>query len=246
LCRALAASDKRLRAKKIIDWMDAALDHRDARRRMRRLHWLLRRLKWVPVALFANLFLIAPASVALLGYSVWYVPITLHVGLSAVAVITFLRASTKLRLARQDDRFATASMLLLFPPSTARYAELLSRDLLWSLHPIATALATLDRDSVRHLARQELMGWNTGRLEGGERESPCQTVEEWYRETFEARLLTALEGCGLHRQEILQPPSPEPGALTYCPRCHAQYRGGFEKCVDCDGLALLPHGRKIS
>ena len=241
LCRELAASEKHLRAKKIAESIDDALDQQEVRRCIRRLRWLLRRRKWVPVALLGNLFFLAPTSVALFGYSGWYVPITLHIGLAAVAVVTFLRTSAKLRVAG-DNRFATASMLLLFPPSTARYEELLSRDLL-SFHPIATAIVTLDRDSVRHLARRDLMRHGTNELGGAGRENLSYKIDAWYRDAFEARLVEVLDEYGLHSKEILRPPAPEPGALTYCPRCHAQYRSGFEECADCDGVALVPHSQ---
>ncbi len=241
LLRELENSDSEHRGRRIIETIDRALDHDDARRRMRKMRWILRRVKLVPLLLIANLFVLAPTFVTLFGLSIWPLPVALHSALSILAVVIFRRAATMLPPRRQEDRFAIVLMLLFFPPSTARYAELLSRDLLSGLHPLAVAAAVLDREAFKNLARDELVELQNDKVDNDVIVSQSYSVENWFRRTFEKRMLKALERYGLSLEELHQPPCPEAGAVTYCPRCHAQYRSGFQECIDCDGIDLIPH-----
>lgn len=233
LVRRIDACDRRDRA--IADAIDAALDDREARRRARRLRWALRRFRWLPGALFANLFVLGPVLFATLGVATWPIPAALHAALAASAAVAFVRVDRKLYPDR-GDRFTTVVTMLLFPPAAARYAELLSRDLMAGLHPLAVA-AALDRDLLDELARRTLRESRRGASESHENDA-----EAWYRRAFEARVSSALERYGLDPRALDEPPPPEAGAVAYCPRCLAQYRSQARDCADCEGIALVPLG----
>jgi hypothetical protein len=123
--------------------------------------------------------------------------------------------------------------MVLFPPAATRYAEILSRDLLTDLHPLAAAAAT-DRRALERLARQAVLE--------SRRRMPDETQGAvWFRRTCEERMLLAFERYGVDPGALEEAPEPEAGAAAYCPLCHAQYRSGIDDCVDCDGMRLVAH-----
>jgi hypothetical protein len=231
--RELSADEPHRRAGKIVEAIDKTLDHRTGRRRVRRMRALARRSRWISPALLANLFVFAPGAIAIVGGWIWPVPAALHVVLSTAAAVAFHRIDRILHPGRRDERFSQILTMVLFPPAAARYAEMLSRDLLGDLHPLAAA-AALDRKTLEPLARQAVFD--------SRRRVPEETEPEaWFRKTCEERMLLALERYGIDPGAIEEAPQPEAGAVAYCPRCHAQYRARVDDCVDCEGMSLVAH-----
>jgi len=231
--RELSRDEPHRRSEKIVDAIDRMLDHSTARRRVRGMRWLVRGSRWLPLVLFANLFVLAPGLLAFFGGWIWSVPASLHAVLSAIAVVFFFRTDKILYRDRRDDRFSHVLTILLYPPAAVRYAELLSRDLLAGLHPLAVA-AALDRKTLTELAREAVVD--------SRRRVPKETEDAaWFRRTCEERVLLALKRYGLDPRALEEAPQPEGGAVAYCPRCHAQYRSGIDDCVDCEGMALVEH-----
>jgi hypothetical protein len=231
--RDLSGEEPHRRAEKIVQVIDRKLDRATARRRVRGMRWIGRRSGWLPLALFANLFVVAPGLLSFFGGWTWPVGASLHLMLSAIAALVFSRTDKILYPDRRDDRFSQVLTILLFPPAALRYADLLSRDLLGDLHPLAVA-AALDRKTLTELARNAVVD--------SRRRFPNETEDAaWFRRTCEERVLLALKRYGLDPRALEEAPQPEAGAAAYCPRCHAQYRSGIEDCVDCEGMALMAH-----
>jgi hypothetical protein len=231
--RELSVDKPPRRAEKIVEAIDKALDHRTARRRVRKMRLLVRRSRWLPVALFINLGIFAPGAIIIFGAGIWPVPAAVHVVLSAVAVVVFYRTDRILYPGHREVRFSQVLTMILFAPAAARYAEMLSRDLLNDLHPMAVA-AVIDRETLPQLARQAVC--DSRRLLPEETEPAA-----WFRRRCEERMLLAFERYGIDPEALEEAPQREAGAAAYCPRCHAQYRSGIDDCVDCEGMTLVVH-----
>ncbi len=165
LLQELATLDSQERANRITESIDGALGDGEVRRRMRRLRWSLRHVDWLPLLIFGNLFVLGPTCMTIFGLSIWPVPVALHIVLSIKVLVVFSRTANRLLPNQQEDRFATSLMLLLFPPATARDTELLSRNLLLGLHPLAVFAAVLDKETFRHYARRTLLEIQTKRTD---------------------------------------------------------------------------------
>ncbi len=138
----LASLPEAERAGRIREVLDRSLDVREARRRIRKLTWLLRRSSSLPSLYLAALGVFAPLYTAFYGIErAWPFILLMHLVLAAVGLYVFLRVSRVLPTMPADERLYHAVMILMFPPATPRYPEHISRGLVSDLHPLAVAAA---------------------------------------------------------------------------------------------------------
>ena len=45
--------------------------------------------------------------------------------------------------------------------------------------------------------------------------------------------------------DLAPPPERHPGAASYCPRCKAQFRKGFDQCNTCDVALIMYDGSQL-
>lgn len=85
-------------------------------------------------------------------------------------------------------------------------------------HPVAAAAALCEDDEFLRIARI------------------------WHYDTESARaaIERLTKARGLVDGLTAQPASPDAGATTYCPRCHATYLAQRSECRDCDDVPLVP------
>ena len=131
-------------------------------------------------------------------------------------------------------------MAMASPISSLRAADLLGRELLADLEPLAVAAALLPADRFGELARHALLDLEERAAAAGAGGSPAAEDEAWLAAALRRALLGLLERRGLSAEALLAPPVPEDDrVLLWCPRCHAQYLQG----VDCPGPGC--RGRKL-
>lgn len=219
--------------------IERTLDGREARRRLRRFRRIVHRLGALPPILAGALVVVAPLTTYLFGLArVWPALVAAHVALAVPAVVFYLHARRLLIPRPTDEALSSALMLAAFPPATARFAELLSRDLLSDLDPLAPALVLLERRELTRMARTRLAALEHGALAAHD-DSPAVAVERWFRARQLAVLLRTLRDAGVDPGGLRQPPVPQPGAVSYCPVCRVQYRVERAECADCPGVTPL-------
>ncbi|MCP3980536.1 MAG: hypothetical protein GY716_14635 [bacterium] len=234
LVRSVARTVPEEREAAIRTALEAGFDRVEVRRRIRRLRCLIRGTRMLPLLVLLNLFVLGPLSVVMIGRGVfWAICLAIHVMLAVPVTIAFVRASRRALAPDAVDRVGVSITLLMFAPATARFLEILSCNLLAGMHPLAVASVVLEEEEFARFARGHILAIR--------QVQPQDRVQRWFRE----RLLESIDGLlsrtGLSASRILEAPPREPDAVSYCPRCHAQYRDGPERCADCNGVELKSH-----
>lgn len=232
------------RAERIREALDRSFDVRMARRRIRKLRWLLRPTTGLPALQLATLLVIAPAYSLYFGLvRVWPILVVLQVALAAAGLMAFLRISRALPTLPAEDRLFHSVMILLFPPVTPRYPEIVSRGLVSDLHPIAVA-AALGHGSVPLDVCRRFMKSLDACVEAPSDPAagPRGGIERWFASEQRSAAGRALARAGIRAESLVTAPPREAAALSYCPACLAQYRDASMGCADCPGVRLEPFG----
>ncbi|MBN2338204.1 MAG: hypothetical protein JXP48_06655 [Acidobacteria bacterium] len=153
-------------------------------------------------------------------------------------VVTFPLAHRRLFPDEKSSRVKKTLLMSVSPLSAIRAADQLARDLLRGFHPIAVCSHLCSQDDFEYHARMasfDEVQKAEGRLPPPSPSRPKSRIRvEQYPIT---QFLDSL-GC---LERIRTPPIAEDGSShSYCPRCHCQYRAGFQTCADCGGIGLLP------
>ena len=200
-------------------------------------------LRWVTNALFAYLFVLAPAVIWRLGFqSSWLPLLVCLLGLTLTTAIVFHRAHKVLYPTAEDERFTHFLIILLSPATAIRANDILSRPLLENCHPLALAKRFCSPRQFRLLAENFLRELHYSAPNRRESTGPlaAETAQYW-RMALQKDLEQFLKVNGLDPAQLLQPPVPaDATSLAYCPRCLQQFSTREGKCEDCGGLALLP------
>lgn len=124
------------------------------------------------------------------------------------------------------------------PLSTIRATDQLAKDLLRKFHPIAACYylcSQVDFERQARIAHNDEQNRAAGNL--SDVASVKATQFEACSDTNISMFLNSI-GC---LKQILKPPVPDDSfSSSYCPRCHCQYRSGFQICADCDNVKLSP------
>jgi hypothetical protein len=166
--------------------------------------------------LWVFLFAIAPAVVYWRGLAATW-PTLLLSGLVILAftLYAFWTAHAELFPGGRAERREKTILMALSPLGAVRAVDHLSHRLLAATHPLVAAVELCDRSELVRLAR-----W-------------------MYFAAPDAALRRLLEDCDLWQAVISPPECGEPGAATFCPRCHAQYSRDTGECSDCAGVGLV-------
>lgn len=136
--------------------------------------------------------------------------------LHALQVGLLARAWRRLR-PQQPGRRPAVAVTALSPWASARCADLLWRDALGTVHPLAAGLALLPGPENEALAGDCLRRALSGP------ESDAQAAEAWR---------SFMRAQAWDPQAALRPPARQAGAQAWCPCCHVQYRQAAA-CHDC-------------
>jgi hypothetical protein len=166
--------------------------------------------------LWVFLFLAAPAVVYWRGLAATW-PTLLLSGLVIVAftLYAFWTAHAELFPGGRAERREKTLLMALSPLGAVRAVDHLSCRFFAGAHPLVAAVELCDRAEAVRLAR-----W-------------------MYFAAPDAALRRFLEECDLWKAVTSPPEAGEPGAATFCPRCHAQYSRDTGECSDCAGVGLV-------
>jgi len=202
-----------------------------------------RALRKVTNALFAYLFVLAPAVIWRLGFQPSWLPLLIVLlGLTSATAILFHRAHEKLYPGAEDERFTHFLIVLLSPATAIRANDVLSRPLLEDCHPLALARRFCSTNEFRKRSQEWLRDLRYPPSNRPKRLEPlAEEALMYWRRLLRENLEDFLKANGFTPDRLLQPPAPaDATSLAYCPRCLSQFTTGEGTCEDCGGLALLP------
>lgn len=155
-------------------------------------------------------------------------------------VICFWLAHRRMFPEQNRERRHRVAMMLLVPTGGMRAPATLSRNLLANFHPLAVASVICSAETFRALARQTLLSVN--QLAPADGNSGDATAA-WFYSRLSHHLGDVVRLQGLEPSELLQAPTPDPDALSYCPRCHAQFVVSSGVCRECRTATLIPFAK---
>ncbi len=229
------------RAEAIQQWMADSLDVKQVRERVQQCHDRSRAIRLLSNSLFVSLFAFAPLLVWRFGLAQIVWPLLAGMLAHTVTIaLLFQRAHKALYPDGGEERFTPFLTMLLAPPTAIRASDILSRHLLEPCHPLAVANVLCAAGRFENFARQVLMDLQHPLLPVcPASESGPVATEQWFRSTHLAVAGEFVARAGLDLGELMRPPErAEPGNLSYCPRCHAQFVTKESVCEDCGGRAL--------
>jgi hypothetical protein len=161
-----------------------------------------------------------------------------------VTVVCFWVAHRRIFPGPNRERLQRIAMMLLVPTGAMRAPATLSRNLLANFHPLAVALVLCSAETFRTLAQRSLLSVNqlahapapTGGNSG-------DAIAVWFYSRLAHHLADVVSRRSLEPNELLQAPQPDPDALSYCPRCHAQFVVSSGACRECGNATLLPFSK---
>ena len=161
-----------------------------------------------------------------------------------VTVICFWVAHRKIFSGQNRERRRRIAMMLLVPTGAMRAPATLSRNLLANFHLLAVASVICSAETFRALAQRSLLSVNqlahaTAAADGNSGDSTAA----WFYSRLSHCLADVVRLRGLEPTELLQAPTPDPDALSYCPRCHAQFIVPSGVCRECGNATLVPFAK---
>ncbi len=148
-------------------------------------------------------------------------------GMAGVAV-SYRRAARKL-----ECPVPRTAVVALVPTAAMRAHDLLARDLMAGLDPLAVAAALLPREAAGRAVEERLRHLRFPRSGGA---SAGAASELGAAGALAARL-------GFDPEELAtRVPERDADSVAWCPRCHAQYRKRIPHCRECEGVALRGFG----
>jgi hypothetical protein len=138
------------------------------------------------------------------------------------------------------ERGQRIAMMLFVPTAAMRAPATLSRNLLGSYHPFAVASVLCPPETFRGLAQTTLLSLNHAAQPSLAADGTSgDAISVWFYARMLRHLCNVVRKKGLDPTELLRPPTPDPDALSYCPRCHAQFVVASGVCRDCRNVALI-------
>ena len=188
--------------------------------------------------LFWYTLVIAPAVIAVIGpYPTWpWLLAGLIIG-TAVTATQYYKSHGRLYPASRFERWVQATAMILLPVGAIRAAVNLSRHVLEEYSPFAVLPALCGGDVSARELRVAL--WDLQRLPAGD----AATTEagrcvEWCRAATVSAALEAIDASKIDLDAA--PDRDDDGSVSYCPRCHAQFKSAGVMCHICDEVAVRP------
>ncbi|MGH7973260.1 MAG: hypothetical protein ACREIC_31465, partial [Limisphaerales bacterium] len=199
-------------------------------------------LRLLTNGLFVYLFIAVPLSIRQFGLSgSWPVLLAVLVAFTVTIAVAFRRLHLVFFPEGEEERFTHFLIVLLSPVSAVRALDLLSRPLLERFHPLAVAENFCKPRQFRDFAAAVLRELRHPGLPTSPTGEPraAETEASW-RKLWLSEVESFLRKHGLSPEELMRPPLlTEPGCVSYCPRCLAQFTSPTGVCQDCGGVALL-------
>jgi len=229
------------RGQAVSELIRASLDESAAAQRVQDFQKRACNLRRLSNALFAYLFVFAPALI-------WHFGIKLSglgllaglIALTTTTAVLFHRAHRALYAHAEEERFTHTLTIALAPTSALRAHDALSRPLLEAFHPLAVAQVLLPAGRFREFARRVLLDLRHPALPLCPNDDSAQRAAEFQgRTALRLAAETLLKRNGVEPDELCRPPAPtDASCRAYCPRCGAQFTTAESNCADCGGLTL--------
>lgn len=161
-----------------------------------------------------------------------------------LCAVAAFRSHRRLVPSLARDRWSSLALSLISPPHAIRESDRVLVHRARELHPLATAMATMQEQELLRVARTDLAQLRYPLFRAPE-QTPDATVaeaEEIVREVDHqlADVLTAaLLSIGFSPEQLQCPEEQHPDAVCWCPRCFNQYTQRKDDCDDCPGVALI-------
>ncbi|HEV2210719.1 MAG TPA: hypothetical protein VG167_18245 [Verrucomicrobiae bacterium] len=199
-------------------------------------------LRLLTNGLFLYLFIAVPLSIGHFGLSgSWPVLLAVLVAFTVTIAVAFRRLHRVFFPEAEEERFTHFLIVLLSPVSAVRALDLLSRPLLERFHPLAVAQNFCQPRQFRAFAAALLRELRHPGLPTSPAGEPrAAEAEASWRKLCLSEVESFLGENGIAPEELMRPPLlTEPGCVSYCPRCLAQFTSPTGVCQDCGGVALL-------
>jgi hypothetical protein len=188
--------------------------------------------------LFWYTLVVAPAVIAVIGpYPAWpWLLAGLIIG-TGVTAAQYFTAHASLYPALRFERWVQATAMVLLPVGAIRAAVNVSRHVLepYSLFAVLPALCGGDA-SARDL---RVALWDLQRPPARDAMSTeGSRCVEWYRAAIVSAAIAAISVAKIDLDAA--PDRDADGAVSYCPRCHAQFKSAGVMCHICSDVPVVP------
>ena len=188
--------------------------------------------------LFWYALVMAPTVIAVIGpYPTWpWLLAGLIIGTGATAA-QYYKAHARLYPALRFERWVQTIAMMLLPVGAIRAAVNLSRHLLEHHSPFAVLPALCGGDVAARELRVAL--WDLQRLRAEDAATTeASECDEWSRA---ATVSAALEAISASKIDLdAAPDRDDDGSVSYCPRCHTQFKSAGVMCHICDDVPVVP------
>ena len=195
--------------------------------------------------LFVYVFALIPLTLWRFGLKTSWVGLLAGLLLLTVSIAVFFgRAHKTFYPKAEDERFTHFLTIMLSPVTAIRAADILSRPLMETFHPLAIAGVFCSQKKLRQLAGPVWrdIQFPSLRTEGAALSAADQESHAAFRKTVE----NFLKRNKIYPQELLRPPQPlDETCAAYCPRCLSQFMKTEGGCPDCGGLPLEAFKKSI-
>lgn len=231
-------ADAGRREKEIRKALATAADASKARARWTESRQQTRALTVSATILFWYTLVIAPAVIAIIGpYPTWpWLLAGLIIG-TVVTATQYFKAHARLYPALRFERWVQATAMILLPVGAIRAAVNLSRHVLESYGPFAVLPALCGGDVSAQALRVAL--WDLQRLPAADAATTeSSRCVEWCRAATASAALEAISASKIDLDAA--PDRDDDGSVSYCPRCHAQFKSAGVMCHVCDEVRVVP------
>jgi hypothetical protein len=154
-------------------------------------------------------------------------------------VVLFAIAQRKLLTNSSSEQTGRVATLCFSPAAVMRAAHAITHEAFSGFDPSAVAVSILHPKQLSETLSQRLRNLLYPPSSDDPNESHSfNTSCEWYNELQLTTLQEMLTSADIAVDELLNPPIADYGALSWCPRCLAQYTFSSGVCFDCRGVSL--------
>jgi hypothetical protein len=185
------------------------------------------------------LFLMAPLLVWRRGFAATWFQILFCIFLNALLIAYFFHRSGKALAADGGGDLVEFATILLSPMSALNATQPLALSVSANFDPIAIAASRGATKDFRLLCSAAIRKMEFEPLVDGTANEQFAASDQWFRDQYLNELKKVAAQLGSDLADLDPPPSRDSAmAVSYCPRCHAQYSREDGACSDCSGIAL--------
>jgi hypothetical protein len=221
--------------------IEASLDTTQIEARLVEFDRATSTLRLVCTCVFFLLFLLLPWVVFRDQFSVYWKHLLIGLVLGMVVIgVLYLRIHRALYPDDRAGRRGGLAMMLLVPPAAIRACDELSRNLVAGFDALAVARVACNKETFSRMAGRLLRDLTHPALPVCSADDPEKlATEARHRAGLLRHYVRFLEREGERVDELMGPPDPDDGAVSYCPRCHEQFTIPGGECRNCGGIPLV-------